>query len=541
MRRCQSAWTHSNARSVVVSENAADTSSKDVHHGDLRKAARGTALNLAGAVVAAVATFGLTVVVTRGLSRADAGVFFSATSIFVIATAVGQLGTDTGMVYFVSRARSFDRLDAYMRAALRPVLVCGVVLAGAIIVLAPQIARITSPGHEVVAEHSLRVLAVFIPLAGLENVSLSASRGLGTMRAYTVVDQLIRTTLQFALAAIMIATGIALSLSWSWAIPYGVAAAIAWWWWRRLRSRIGAATQTTDRRSREFWRFTAPRSVASVAQLAMQRLDIVLVGALAGLPAAAIYTGATRFVVLGQLARNAVSLAVQPQLAGALAAGPRSRVHRLYQTSTAWLMGVTWPIYLVLLVDGPILLRVFGRGYEAGASVMILLAVAMLVATLCGDVDIMIIMAGRTTWSLANTVLAFAVMLGLDLWLIPLHGILGAAFGWSAAIIFKNLLGLAQVAIIFKVLPFGKATGLVAALSLAWFGVGAAVSRWIFGETLAGLVVGGVVSSVGYVACVWGNRRALALDSLVGRTGSGSKTARGATDVAPSESTHGGK
>ena len=62
----------------------------------------------------------------------------------------------------------------------------------------------------------------------------------------------------------------------------------------------------------EFWKFSAPRAIASVAQVAMQRLDIVLVAAMAGVGQAAIYAAASRFLQLGQLGGGAISQAVQP-------------------------------------------------------------------------------------------------------------------------------------------------------------------------------------------------------------------------------------
>ena len=60
------------------------------------------------------------------------------------------------------------------------------------------------------------------------------------------------------------------------------------------------------------------------------------------------------------------------------------------------------------------------------------LAAAMLVATGCGMVDMVLTMAGRTSWNLGNVLLALGVNVGLDLLLIPEHGVLGAAIGLAA-------------------------------------------------------------------------------------------------------------
>ena len=90
----------------------------------------------------------------------------------------------------------------------------------------------------------------------------------------------------------------------------------------------------------------------------------------------------------GRAAGNAaLSLAAQPRFTELFAVGARTEANRIYQATTGWLVSVTWPIYLLAMVYGPQILSVFGRSYQAGAPVMIILAATMLVATACGQVD----------------------------------------------------------------------------------------------------------------------------------------------------------
>lgn len=505
------------ASQIARPDGESITADHDQNH--VRRAARGSVLNLAGAVVSAVGTFGLTVLVTHGATKSEAGVFFSATSLFVLIVAAGQLGTNSGLVYFVARAKergTLSSLTSYARTAIAPVVIVALVIAIAVFALAPTIAALIVPGNSALGASSLRALAWFVPLAALETATLSATRGLGTMRPNVVLDQLLRPALQIVLAAAILFANVKINLSWSWAIPYGVAGTAAWLWWQRLVANR-APRQVREPVAREFWKFSAPRSLAGLAQVALQRLDIVLVGAMAGASAAALYTAATRFVVLGQMSRNAVSLAVQPQLAAAMTSGSTERVKRLYQLSTAWLMGVSWPIYLVLLTDSSPLLGIFGADYRIGGGVLTLLSAAMLVATFCGDVDVMLIMSGRTRWSMINICIAFGLNLCLDLWLIPLHGIAGAAVGWAVAIVLKSLVALIEVAIVFGLHPVGRGTIIVALASAASFCGSLGAGRLVFGEGLVGLFFGGVVGCVAYGCIVWRFRKDLALDAFLPR------------------------
>ena len=495
--------------------------------------ARGSTANLLGAAVSAASTLGVTLAVTRGLPQQRAGVFFAATSLFMLATVIGQLGTNTGLVFFLAKARAQGvdgARELLYRTAARPVLVVATLMAVALLVFAPQVSAVVNPGHVEESTAYLRLLAVFIPLAGLENVTLAGTRGMGTMRPNVVTEQLGRPTLQLLLVVGSVALLGGRGLGLAWVLCYLPAAVLAFAYWRRLggaadrraaQARVAGdpAEETVDaagRQRREFWRFTAPRAAASVAQMAMQRLDIVLVAALAGAVPAAIYTASTRFLVVGQMGQRAISLAVQPRLGEALALHDTALGKQLYRVSTSWLMLVTWPTYLTFCFFGEQLLSLFGHNYAAGRDVLLLLAAIMLFATGCGMVDMVLNMAGRTSWNLMNVGLSLGVQIGVDLWLIPDHGILGAAIGWAAGIVLANLVPLVQVGAVVGLHPFGRTTLAAVVTTVGCFALVPAVVIALMGPGWASL---GVSLSVGcglYAVALWRLRRVLHLTELAG-------------------------
>jgi O-antigen/teichoic acid export membrane protein len=95
----------------------------------------------------------------------------------------------------------------------------------------------------------------------------------------------------------------------------------------------------------------------------------------------------------------------------------------------------------------------------------------MMVATACGMVDVVLAMAGRTWWNLANVGLALLTMLAVDAVLIPRHGASGAAVGLCAAVLVNNLVPLVQVVRGLGLHPFGRATLLACGLATACFAV----------------------------------------------------------------------
>jgi O-antigen/teichoic acid export membrane protein len=525
-------------------------------HGRLAGLARGGAANLAGAVVAAATTLAVTVLVTRHYSQPVAGAFFTAISLFLIIEAVASLGAYVGAINFIARLRRLghdDQIPVILRAALVPVVVVSVLAAVTMFVLAEPLAHVMLRGHlghsgatpGMVAD-ALRALALALPCAALADTLLGMARGYRDMRPTVVVDKIGRSSGQLVAVLIAVSAGSAALLAPLWAIPYVFSAAAGWYWLRRIRRSQEARTVrqppapglpgrggnpalradggiapsagvgVTSATAGGFWRFTAPRSLANLAQITLQRIDIVLVAVMRGPAEAAIYTAATRFLVAGQFGNTAIIMAAQPRFAELFAVGDRRGAGHLYQVTTAWLIMMTWPLYLLAVIYGPEILSLFGHSYRAGHTVMIILGLTMLLSAACGQVDTVLITTGRSGWSLANGLMALIVNVGLDVLLIPRYGITGAAIGWSAAIVVSNLTPLGQLAFSYGLHPFGRGALTAAGLSVLSFAVIPLAALAVFGRgptvSIAAVCAGCCVQAAG----LWWFRGSLRLAAIPG-------------------------
>lgn len=423
---------------------------------ELRGTARGGMANLLGAAVSGIGGLAVTWLAAVALSPAEAGAFFAATSVFLLAAAIARLGTPTGLVYWVARLHHGGRdaaIGSVLRLGLWPAGVASLAAALALLVAAPMFAR----------PDLVRLIALFLPASVAMEALLAATRGYRIMGPSVVIDKLGRTIAQLVgLGAIaLLGDASAMAITFAWVLPYLPAAVAAGWYLLRRHRASPPETGFPDRVSAgAFWGFTAPRAVAGVAQLGLQRLDIIMVAALAGLGPAAVYTVATRFVIVGQMASGAVGQSVQPRAAAAMAAGQPASARALYQESTAWIVALTWPVYIGVGLLADWYLRLFGGEYATAEArtVVWILVPAMMFSAACGVVDSMLSMAGKTSWQLIDVSISLVVNVGLNLALIPTLGVLGAAIAWSAAVLVNNLVPLAQLWRTFGLHPFGAST-----------------------------------------------------------------------------------
>lgn len=546
--------------------------------GRLAGVARGGAANLAGALVAAVTTLAVTALVTRHYSKPVAGAFFTAISLFLIVEAAASLGASVGAINFIARLRRLghdEQIPTILRASVIPVAIVSAIAAVAMFALAEPLAHLLLHGHlgnsgatpHAVAD-ALRALALALPFAALADTWIGITRGYQDMGPTVVIDRIGRSSAQLIGVAVAIAAGSAALLAPLWAVPYLAAAAAGWYWLRRIRRNeetrtarrpaaagrangyFHAGADSPPRRVRRaengdmsagagmasptfggFWRFTTPRAIAALAQITIQRIDIVLVAIMRGPTAAAIYTAATRFLVAGQFANVAIMNASQPRFAELFAVSDRRGARHLYKATTAWLIILTWPLYLLAVIYGPEVLSLFGRSYQAGYTVMVILGLTMLFWAACGQVDTVLITTGRSGWSLANGLMAVVVNVGLDVLLIPRYGITGAAVGWSVAIIVSNLTPLIQLAVVFRLHPFGRGTSTAAGLAALSFAVVPLTARALFGPGAAVAIAAVCVGCCIQVAGLWWCRDSLQLAAMPGLSHMHRRRARGSAAV----------
>ena len=491
---------------------------------DFRGMARGGIGNLAGAVVSALVNFALAVLIARSVSAEQAGQFFAATSVFLLLEVVGRLGADTGLVYFIARWRALgrpERIPGALRAAIAPCAAFGAVMGVGVFALAPTIAHwLGDPqGHSAAL---LRLLAIALPVTITYDLCMAATRGYRSMRPTVLVEKMLRPCGQLLLVLAAVAVGWRGGIGVGWTVPYFFAAAAGAYLLRALmakKDRAGrhrADDEPVRSTSGEFWRFALPRAAAAIAQLASQRLDIILVAVMRGATEAAIYTAATRFLVVGQFVNQAINTVVQPRISAAMAVGAKDRARALYQVSTTWLVLVSWPLFGTAAALAPLYLKVFGGKYHTGTTVVVLLSVAMLFASGVGVVDTVIIMAGRTSWNLMTTVAALGLNIAVDLVLIPSYGILGAAIGWMTGILAANLVPLVLVWKRLDLHPFGRGTCLAYGLCAVCYLVVPLLAWTLSGKNELVVAIALVISTAAFCAGVVRWREPFQLTGLVG-------------------------
>lgn len=483
-----------------------------------RGVAWGGAANLVGGVLGAGINLVLAAVVGRHLGTTGAGTYFLVVAVFMIVANVVELGADTGLVRFLAAARATGReheVPTYVLTALRPVIATGLVVVGVIAALSGPIAS-AAPG---LSPAFVTVAAVVAVMTSLAAVVLAASRGLGDVLSYPLVQSVALPLLRVVGIGVVVMAGAGVvTVLLAWLAPLPLVLLLAAGVLVRLVVRIaGTLRPTGDVRPglrREFWSFSLVRGVSATVEILIEWVDVLLVGALASPAEAGIYAIVTRCARAGEVVQQAARVAVGPQISSALARRSLDEARHLYGLVSAAMIWLAWPFYCLLAIFGDAVLSIFGAEFSQGHTALVVLTAAMGVATAAGTVQSILLMGGRSSWQLADKSLALTTNVLLDLALIPLWGIEGAAVAWAAAIAIDTALVVWQVQGLMGIHPPYAPLLATSSLALGVVGIGGLAFRLALGSSLGTFGFATAVLAVTYLALSWWWRDRLGLVAL---------------------------
>jgi|SRR5579872_572917 O-antigen/teichoic acid export membrane protein len=218
----------------------------------------------------------------------------------------------------------------------------------------------------------------------------------------------------------------------------------------RLWSQAGALP------GKEVWSFSAAMLGIGFLEFVMAQVDKVALGFYRGVREVGIYSVAAALVVYVPLVLNSVNQIFAPTIADLHARGERKLLSRLFQSITKWVLGITLPLAMVIMVFAHPLMRIFGSDFEVGWPVLIIGTAGQLINCGVGSVGFLLLMSGNEKRLIKVQMVMAAVMLLASIALIPVWGIYGAAAAGAITNIGMNGWNLLEVRKAMGLTPYNR-------------------------------------------------------------------------------------
>ena len=378
--------------------------------------------------------FGLQLLLARSMDVDDYGVYiyvFSWLMVLVIGVVLGQPQV---LLRFVAGYRAENkpgelrgliafshRLVAVTSVVISVSVVAGVLLLGrtdselgmSILVACAVLPLISLKNIQMAIAHSLRRVVL---AKGMDEVAVRGGQGLLFLGLWAVFD---RVPLPHETLALLGAASLFSGLYVGWA------------WRRGLGSEVLSGTRVLHH---TMWLKTGlALLVVDGLNMLLNRTDVLLLGLLRDTTDAGTYAVSSRLAALTLLGFLVIQSSVLPMLAERFALGEMGALQRLVRWTARMSAALSLALGLGLILLGDFLLGIFGVEFQARVPALLVLTVGQMLNAFTGPTGVLLWVTGREQILAKLLGASLLINLLLNLWWIPLFGVVGAAYATVVA------------------------------------------------------------------------------------------------------------
>jgi O-antigen/teichoic acid export membrane protein len=455
---------------------------------EMGRISRQSGIVFAGTIFTAVFGYVFKVYLAHVLGAEALGLYALGMTIIGFLGIINGLGLPDSAVRFISlymASRKFTALRSLLWNGSWILLAGNLVIAAVVLKVGPWIA--------IRFYHSPQLVR-YLPLFALIMVTGALNTFLGKVLAgykevgrRTVITRFIASPLTMAVTIGLVILGGGL---WGYLVAQIVSAVIVLGLlvglvWRL--TPVAARSFDASRLSieREVWSFSAAMFGVGMMEFFMSQTDRVALGHYRGAHDVGVYAVAATLVAYEPIILQSVNQIFAPVVADIHTRGDHRLLGRLFQTLTKWMLGLSFPLAIVMIVFARPIMAVFGRDFEAGWPILVIGTCGQLVNCGVGSVGCMLLMSGNQHRLVRVQAYMAATMVVLSVWLVPLWGVWGAAVAAAVTNVGVNVWNLVEVRSALKLSPYNQSylklvPPLTGALFVTWLASKLSISASIF-------------------------------------------------------------
>jgi O-antigen/teichoic acid export membrane protein len=426
---------------------------------EMGRISRHSAVFFAGTLFTAAAGYLFKIYLARVLGAEALGIFALGMTIVGFFGLFNGLGLPQAAVRFVaaySATEQWQRLHGFLLRAFVLLGIGNVVLAALLLAAGPWLAR--SLYHVPALIPYLHLFAVMLILGAFTAFLGQVLAGYKDVALRTVITNFIGSPLNIVFGIVLLSLGMGLRgyllaqvASAVLVLILLLAAA-----WRLTPKTARQVPQTAMPMEREVFWFSAAVFGVSILEFVLSQSDKILLGVFLDVRQVGIYSVAATLVAFVPVALQSVNQIFSPTIADLHARGEHVLLGRIFQTLTKWILGLTVPLALVMIVFSKPLMRLFGSAFEAGWLVLTLGTLGQLVNAGVGSVGYLLLMSGNQVRLIRVQAVMAVFMVAATVGLVRPFGMAGVALAAALTNALSNYLCLRQVRAVLGLSPYNR-------------------------------------------------------------------------------------
>jgi len=382
--------------------------------------------------------------VTRNYGASSMGAFSIAFTVILIAVSIGRMGVDQTLLRYVSgyvKTKDVDQIFPVVRIGYRIAIFSGITLSLILFYCSDWLA--SSVFHIRAMSDTFRWSSAAILPFVIIWLNSESLRAVEHFRPYLFL-QYLSIFLLACLGLLVLgpfSPGIYLKPIMAFVSGVFATAVISLLLLKKfVLDKYPSVKTKPEVSTGHFLRTSYPMMIAGSIVLLMGWIDVLMLGMFRPVSEVGVYSIVMKVATLGVMPAWAVNTIVVPKIAQLFQSGDRSGLRHFLMKSTRLFVWVSFPGFLVLMIAGIPILRMFGPEFPSGITALRILLVAQFIPALTGSIGNILKMTDLQD-NLQQYMLAAVIMnVGLNLLLIPRFGIEGAAIASVVATILWNLM-----------------------------------------------------------------------------------------------------
>jgi O-antigen/teichoic acid export membrane protein len=424
-----------------------------------------TSRNLSGVASGAVFVFlgvGLSsgskiierIIVGRMLGPDAYGRVAMALSVLMIGAYVGLMGFQEGVARFIPRYDSDRDVRGVWATGFLATVTASIGVTGVLVLTSGHLAELVYGSSE--ERLILAIMVVALPGFVIMRLGVGALRGLSDARARMLSFDIFFPIIRLSILTGLLVVGVeVLSLPIAYAVSCFLGAVVVHAFLHRRIGLFGAKRF----RFKEMAVYSAPLVMATVASRLLTRADTLMVGYLESAAAVGLYEAAYPLANGLVLILTAFGFLYLPLISQLDADDDDAGVEQAYQITTKWVFILTLPLFVTLVLLPELVINiVFSREYTDAAPILVVLSIGFFINSAFGRSRETLSALGDTRITMVVNLASFVVNIVLNLLLIPVYGVVGAAL--ASVLSFLGLNGTIVLVLKWKysITPFSKET-----------------------------------------------------------------------------------
>lgn len=395
-------------------------------------------LRIAGQAVG----FVLTLLIARYFGADGLGEYMLAVVVLRIFTLIAKLGMDTTSIRFIasySNQKKWKSLLCFRKKVVSILLVSSIISSLIMYFFANGIANLLNitPDH-------IRLFSFFILPMTFFILNYQSLRGLKKIAAFSFFYRMSQALFTVIIIVILLQYSNDSTVPfYAYATSLTIVSFLAFIVFRSaLKERVqeNSEEEIEEKSLKNILVVAIPLMFAQSVQFIMAWTDKLMLGNMMTAEDVGVYGVAFRLSMFASITLMAINSIASPKFAEMYQQKNMEGLKKVAQQSTKIIFWSTLPLVIIFFMFPRLLLGLFGEQFTIGVHAFMLLSIGKLISALSGSVGNLLQMTGMQ-FIFMNILLAGAIInILLNYFLIPIHGINGAAVASMSSIIIWNLI-----------------------------------------------------------------------------------------------------